>query len=348
MSFGTYRQSTEIKRLTGDLEQRGWRIGLSTFSLVLVSCFMTCLGTIIVLIATDTITVDPSTIHVPRFVFGQLGAVVAIAGVMVWGKAWKQFAWIRRCKRGAPERVFTDYPWDQRMFLPSRSKQFAVAVGGAVFLTMFFAPFNFMLDQLPWVIRIFIGGFDAFLLYIYWRALLAAGRALKFGSSRIEFSQFPYRTNGPVKIIWYAPARLGQATGGSFTLRCVKEWFEERGSGEDSTTRLIQEEQWSGSWFLDTPEEFAAGKEGTEFDYEPPAHLPATRLSALESNSGTEINIKVPGFETHKMIGESAIEEVVFWEFEVKLQVSGLDFKQKYLVPVYEPVGTEREENANA
>jgi hypothetical protein len=70
---------------------------------------------------------------------------------------------------------------------------------------------------------------------------------------------------------------------------------------------LNHEEIWSAKWLLDHPRKLPV-KEAVELVYGlPPGALP-TRLSA---------------------------DRPVFWELEVNLEVPGLDFRQTYLVPIY-------------
>jgi hypothetical protein len=133
------------------------------------------------------------------------------------------------------------------------------------------------------------------------------GRAAKFGGSRIEFAQFPYRLGKPVVLRWFPGQGIVQARKGRFALRCVEQWYERHGQGKDRSTRLVQEVTWSGTWHLDEPTSFTRG-EMIEFRFEPPVGVTPTQLSAAQA---------------------------VFWEFVVTLDLPGLDFEEAYLVPVY-------------
>ena len=82
--------------------------------------------------------------------------------------------------------------------------------------------------------------------------------------------------------------------------------------GNSRSDSLVHEEIWSAKWLLDRPRKLAV-KEAVELAYDlPPGALP-TRLSA---------------------------DRPVFWELEVNLDVPGLDFRQTYLVPIYESKAT--------
>jgi hypothetical protein len=95
--------------------------------------------------------------------------------------------------------------------------------------------------------------------------------------------------------------------GGSFTLRCVKEWFEVTGSGSNQSRQLVHEEQRSGTWLLDHAHALQPGEQA-DLRHRPPRELPGTRLAA---------------------------DLPVFWEFEVRLDLPGFGFEEIDLVPVY-------------
>ena len=88
----------------------------------------------------------------------------------------------------------------------------------------------------------------------------------------------------------------------------MQEWWESAGSGKNRSRRLIQEEIWSGTWQLDPADELLPGKT-REFSFDPPAGAPPTSLSASKP---------------------------IYWQFEVKIEMSGPDFVETYLVPVYQ------------
>lgn len=150
--------------------------------------------------------------------------------------------------------------------------------------------------------------FDLILLAVWWQACLLLGRAIKFGGSRIEFAEFPFRLHKPVVVRWQPASGIVQARKGSFTLRCVEEWFETHGSGKSRSTRMVHEQIWSGTWFLDQAYTFQRG-EDIELHFEPGAGTLPTNLHS---------------------------DRPVFWELEVKLDLPGLDFEKAYLVPVYD------------
>jgi hypothetical protein len=84
---------------------------------------------------------------------------------------------------------------------------------------------------------------------------------------------------------------------GSFTLRCVEEWWETSGSGNNRSTRLVKKSVWSGTWQLESDRSIAGGQAPANFALSP-ARTPRPPTS-------------------------SAAEKPIYWEFEVKLEMAG-------------------------
>jgi hypothetical protein len=177
-------------------------------------------------------------------------------------------------------------------------------------MTVFFSIFNWWAfwGNGGWVVKAVVVPLDCFLLVAWWQASQQVGRALKFGRSRITFTRFPYRLGEPVVIRWQPVDNTGEVNKGTFALRCVEEWMETRGSGKNRTASLVQEAQWTAKWFLDQPCKIPL-KDTVDLEYDLPADARPTRLSA---------------------------DRPVYWELEVRLDLPGLDFKQTYLVPIYD------------
>jgi hypothetical protein len=154
--------------------------------------------------------------------------------------------------------------------------------------------------------------FDFAALAIWWSAARQLGRALKFGHSRVKFASFPCRLQEPVVLRWQPYKGINRVNKGTFTLRCVTEWWERHGSGRNQNATLVHEETWSARWILAQPRNLHP-RDDVELRYELPADAQPTNFSA---------------------------EKPIYWELEVKLDLPGLDFNETYLVPVYAPAQT--------
>jgi hypothetical protein len=305
------------RRLAGRTERRGSQTGFPTLGAIAFGGVFVAAGIAIMLVGLRVIPVDPKGVHAPYWTLTAMGTVFAICGFWVWGMAARQHASNRHREdallRYAGEAALADYAWDPQGSASKRWNTAARALAGAGLMTLFISIFNwwaFFTDS-PWPVKVITGLFDLVLVVVWWQTVVLVGRALKFGASRVRFSRFPFRVGEPVDIAWRPASGIGRANGGSFTLRCVREWFEVAGGGSDRNRRMVHEEQWSGAWLLDHAHEFDAGSE-VDLRYRPPADLPGTDLAA---------------------------DRPVFWEFEVRLDLPGFDFEEIYLVPVYKQSG---------
>jgi len=138
---------------------------------------------------------------------------------------------------------------------------------------------------------------------------------LKFGPSRIEFAHFPFHPGETLSLHWVVPSGLTQAARGTFTLRCVEEWYEKRVTGRNQRRQLVQEAVWSVTGYLDQSRALTPGRP-EELRFDIPAGTPGTRMNAKDSRP-------------------------VFWELVIELDLAGLDFKEGYMVPIYRREGTD-------
>lgn len=314
MTPGRYESpSAGPRRLPGRTESRGAQTGFGTGGAFAFGGAFVAAGCALMLVGTGVIAVDLRGGNAPRWVLTAFGAVLAICGAWVWTLATQQLASNRRRAQAlahfAGEPALADYGWDPQGCPAQDGRRALKAVAGAGLVTLFLSIFNwwaFFTDS-NWVVKAATSLFDLALLAMWAHAAVLVGRALKFGGSRIAFARFPYRMTDPVDIRWRPASGIGEVRRGAFTLRCVKEWYETRGSGSNRSSRLVHEEQWSGTWLLDHRHVFAAGTP-VGLRYRPPAGLPPTSLSA---------------------------DQPVFWEFEVTLDLPGFDFRETYLVPLY-------------
>ena len=306
------------QRLSGFIQRRGSRMGFPSWVGFLFGIPFVAAGALIVLMGTKLVPVERASVHAPYWVLTVAGVSFALGGLMVWGMAWKQFAANRRrvqaARQSPNEPALADYPWHPDGFEVSGWDGAARAVGFAIGLTIFLSIFNWWAcwGDGGWIVRAVVVLFDCLGLAVWWQAGRQIGSALKFGHSRIAFARFPYRLREPVVIRWQPSDGISQVNKGTFTLRCVEEWTEASGSAKTRTVRLVHDEIWSARWLLDQPRRLPL-KDAVELAYDLPPGAPATRLGA---------------------------HRPVFWELEVNLDVPGLDFKQSYLVPIYNSTAT--------
>ncbi|HLP76950.1 MAG TPA: hypothetical protein VK327_08530 [Candidatus Paceibacterota bacterium] len=309
-----YEESNERRRLSGQLVQRGSRTGFPTTGAVLFGLPFVGIGVGVTLVGMKVIPVNPAGVHAPYWVLSAFGTCFLAAGLMVWGMALRQYKAHRRQLSGSsnsPEaRALADYRWDRRGFQPSRWSKVFKTLGGAIGLSVFLSMFNwwaFFSKDGVLMVKIIVGIFDLVLAFAWGYFFLNLSRALIFGESRIEFTRFPYSSSEPILIRWLVANGISNPRQGSFTLRCVEEWWEASGSGDNRSNHLVHEEIWSGTWQLEPSDQLISGKL-QELRFEPPVSAPPTNLSAAKP---------------------------IYWELEVKIELAGPDFVETYLVPVY-------------
>lgn len=313
MTPDRFESSSIRRRLPGRTERRGSRTGLSTPGTFAFGGVFVVVGSVIVLAGTKIIHVDPKNVHGPYWMLTVVGLVFALAGVVICGMAWRQFASEKRLQQKRSCRpddlAVADYGWDPRGFVPSRWGPPAKALGVAAFLSLFLSIFNWLafVNNGPVASKAVVGLFDLANIWVWCVAGFKIARALKFGDSRLEFLKFPYPLDEPLVIRWWPATGIARVDQGTFTLRCVEEWQESRGQGDNQTSILIHEEIWSGVWSLDQATTFPR-LESMELRCDLPADAVTTQLSA---------------------------DKPIFWELEVKLDLPGLDFVETYLVPLY-------------
>ena len=114
-----------------------------------------------------------------------------------------------------------------------------------------------------------------------------------------------------VNLRWIPPSGLMEATRIEFVLRCVEAWTESTGSGDNRRTSIIHEQVWAAT-------RTAAGQK----------YMQPNRPVKLSF----EVPMEAPG---SNLAGKS---KTTFWELDVCAQTPGVDFSERYLVPIYEVV----------
>ena len=199
-------------------------------------------GTLLILVGTKVLSVNPAKVHAPFWVLTVLGVVFLSPGLWMWDLARRQFSRGKQSRQAARlsphERAFADYPWNPRGFESQRWAKAIKKLVGALFITLFLSAFNFWAFQkdAPGLLQAIVGLFDAFALFFWYVAVLAIGRAMKFGDSRIAFTSFPYRLDEPVVIHWQPPSGINLAKTGSFTLRVFRNGLKQA-ARQGSVTR---------------------------------------------------------------------------------------------------------------
>jgi hypothetical protein len=275
-------------------------------------------GTAIILIGLKIIPYDPSSIHAPYWVLTLAGGMFIGAGAILWAIVLKEHIRILKWRRFAGEnpgsKVYADYPWDFRGITKSPWGPALKSFWGTLFLGIFMTPFNWW----AWasgagglMVMAIVSLFDLFLLFACIELVRRLLVALKYGSSRLAYQRFPYFTGETVQLRWVPPSGLTFATGIEFILRCIEEWTESAESVENQRPRRVHEQIWAATHSAEG-QIYCQHNRPITLSFDVPVATPGSRLSEEKMRT-------------------------TFWELNVCVQAPGVDFSERYLVPIYTP-----------
>jgi hypothetical protein len=278
------------------------------------SVFVTA-GIALILVGLKILPVAPSSVYAPYWVLSVFGGVFAIAGVIAWIKVVREKLFVKRRKNLSAlhphSAVFADYPWNPKGITKSPWSKVQQSLASSLFFAAFLTPFNWWAwcsDSSSWLIGGIVSLFDLFLALAVIELIRRTLVALKYGKSGIEYETFPFTTGGRVNLRWFVPSGLTHAKSITFVLRCVEEWTEIKGAGDDKTISLIHEQLWAATRTTEGRVNIWPGARFS-LSYDVPATAPESSLS-----------------------GEPGI---TFWELDICATAAGVDFEERYLVPVY-------------
>lgn len=304
--------STEPQRLSGVMNRYGTQMGLPTWVGFLFGIPFILVGVFIFGYALQHPGTAQSELRATglnqRWLLIWFGSVFPMAGLLVWSMAFRQYRANRRRRAQPAGSPLADFAWDERGAQSRRWPGVIKSFLTAAVITLFLAAFNYLVftdKSTPAFARIVVLLFDALALWLWIYAARQFLRALKFGNSRIQFDRFPYRTGEPVALRWVPPHSIVEVRGGTFTLRCIRETIV--GAGKHRS--VLHEQLWAETWRVTGPASLRSGEE-VSIQFTPSADCLTTNLSDKTA-------------------------PVSYWELETKLDLPGLDFVERYLVPVY-------------
>lgn len=296
-------QRTTMKRSS---EKGTWLLFLFGSPFFLMGCF-------IMAVDLGLIPEQDKNIHAPRWVLTMAGGLFAAAGVTIFGMGIRDLHFQKSrtslARLHPSEPALQDYPWDREGAESPRWKPFMVSLITALGITLFLSIFNwwaFFSGDGPLPVQIIVCLFNLLIVYLWWKTLEALIRGLKFGSSRLVWNGFPQKPEA-VRLRWQPGTGLEAWTKASFTLRCVRETHTLVKTAKGSQKQVTHEEIWSQMDELGSRS--GDGLSGTvDLHFSAPDDIPGSGLNQ---------------------------ESPVFWELEVRVDVPGVDFEHRYLVPVY-------------
>lgn len=249
--------------------------------------------------------------HAPAWVVGVCGALFALAGVFMISNGALGLRLRRRTARfrarfGAEPWAW-DHPWTPSGARDSAARSIATGLLFALFWWGLLVPFNqlaFVQRVVPFPFTLVVGLFDTIGLAIVGHVIYLALRRAKYGASELRFTRFPYHLGEPLEAALVRRGALATIPALDVTLRCVQERYEIRHSGRNKSHVVVCYELWSERLTIrEVP--------GADFHlrFSPPDTAPPTRLSERPAR---------------------------YWEIEVSAETPGIDYRARFLVPIYE------------
>ncbi|MFQ5481554.1 MAG: hypothetical protein ACE5ER_02250 [Nitrospinaceae bacterium] len=269
-------------------------------------------GIPIILIATGYLPVKPSSVHAPLWVIGASGAFFSLAGLTFIRHGMQGIKRQRRLDREKKLRPQSpwlwDYEWHPLGISTQKVQEIVQHAAGALGIGVFLTPFNwlaFASDVGNGFVMGIVGFFDIFLLLALGKTAYKGIQLLKYGISRLRFTDFPFFLDGFLRVnLEGLPNDFNKL---QLDLRCIEETYEVHGSGQNRTQVVVCYQRFheprSLQNFLDRP----GGRLFLEFELPPEPEL-ATRL---------------------------AERPAWFWELEVSGDAPGVDYHARFLLPVY-------------
>ena len=152
-------------------------------------------------------------------------------------------------------------------------------------------------------------------LFGTWHTLTLCLRALRFGTGRAYYREFPYFLGDRMRATVELPTDVRALDRLEITLRAVREEYEVTGTGDNRTERVVCYQTYGETRVFETPEDLqpTGGGRHLAVDFDLPADGEPTSLHSRPAR---------------------------FWELEIKGERRGLDLHSVFMLPVYARVST--------
>jgi len=300
---------TDQKRLSRSETQSG--VAMSGIGAILFGCPFFMLGVWINFVP----YISPEKVRVPFWIIHCAGATFFMAGLFLILQGVRgviKQKWHKRMTEEFPNSKWkSDYAWKENGFRVNGYRKpfrkFVILIG----LLIFLGPFNVLfidMDNLIAFPTFIIGVFDVVIILLFYKMLYALMQAMKYGISEFRFSSFPYYLGEKLEGRFVQKKVIATAKKIDVSLRCVKELYQNTGSGSNKSTTVV---------CYQTYQEKVTYIEGQDFN---------------KYDDSLRIQFDLPS------IGKSTnliSSPPMYWEVEVRAEVKGVDYDVLFLVPVY-------------
>lgn len=272
--------------------------------------FLIC-GIVWFVAVTMVIPSELNRTDIPAWVWAIGGVIFILAGGAICGYGLREMIRSRRTRErleAHPGHVWlADHPWDMTGVTDHalRATLTPLLLTGSVIL--FLLPFNYIalfVDD-SFFVRSLVGLFDLGAVGLVGYAIYRLVRYAKFGSSELHFRSFPFFLGEAFEAELSTPRCLGGLRSIGMALRCVEERFE---TSSDDTHEVVCYQIYGDTVRLEPERDYRAAD----------AALPV-RFPLPADGRPTVLSERPP----------------VYWELEVTGDAPGVDWKTRFLLPVY-------------
>jgi hypothetical protein len=253
--------------------------------------------------------------NAPDWLIGLIGGFFFSAGafLIVHGLrgAARKAAYQREATKRPDEPWRSDHHWQREGIVFSAFNAMVSRFLAALIWNAFLIPFFWVGLNAPGMGLVFLifASFFALIGLIFWgRWLQMLGELFRYGSSFLNYDDFPYFLGQKLRARLRAPRHVSALDNLTLTLRCVQEKFITSGTGENRSTRIVCFELYQDSVTLsrDQLTDLAGGDIPIEFP------LPADQQTTALADAPP-----------------------TYWEIQANGTARGADYEAHFLVPVY-------------
>jgi len=309
LNSGVSKQRKEIPK-----QPRG-KYALPSWALLIFCVPFVLVGAAAIAVGLGTISIEEmSGFDAPGWVIVLFGSVFVLIGTLVAVTTFMAERRKAKAKKVPPSIAYQyEHSWSPDGVGDDTGRTILKTLSSFVLLGGFLVPFHGILyyfifikkEDGKWIAYIFLGIFDFILLAMILSVIYLLIRRLRFGKTRVRFSDFPYYLGQTMKVDLEGGRKLKNLPRINVTLRCIEEVLERRGSGKNSTAQIICYQLYENKLECHTDVEGRAS-----ISFELPENIPGTQLT---KNPPT------------------------YWELVVDADLPGIDYEGVFLVPVYAP-----------
>lgn len=269
-------------------------------------------GVFIFLLSIGVIPAEPGSVHAPMWVLSAAGLMFGIPGFILMIHGAKGLSRKVRLEAGRdlrPDKPWLwDYAWEPLGISETKQKDVLNHFLAAIFLMIFLSPFNwwaFLSNESSAMVVGITGFFDLILIIVIAYAFYKLFQFLKYGNSRLRFSDFPFFLGTRADMTLEGlPSQMDRL---EIKLRAVEEVYEMQGSGKNRSQQVVCYQRYGEERVMENV------STGTDSQFKMSWDLPDNKEFATRLGDR-------PAF---------------FWEMLIAAQTPGIDYHARFLVPIY-------------